>query len=421
MKSSKRQTPFTLNLPPQDRYVVAFSGGIDSLALIAFMSEEERKRSVAVYVDHSIRGREELDKEISLNRKNTRKLGIPFYIIKLGDGAVERYALEKDCGTEAAARSLRYSALERFREENGFDWILTAHHQDDQTETLVMRMMSSSPFWSYGGIREIEGHIRRPLLTLEKKEIKKKVRESGLKWSEDSTNSDENYKRNWIRKNILPSINLKEKRLISSIASNVASFPSIGVAVTIYGDYRATILSNSLLSSYPWNREKAIFNALSSLGNKERVKRGLVNEIIKGAERKSGRTEFGNIVIRYLKDRIEFFAVPSSFITPYRGSDTVFPLKIRVTNTSSDPLALRIPESALDTAIFRKANGSDEIELKDGIRKVSSLLKEYHLPYAIVLENSGIVEAVFLSFLGGRDRLSNKLLNKEGIIVSVTQ
>ena len=72
-------------------------------------------------------------------------------------------------------------------------------------------------------------------------------------------------------------------------------------------------------------------------------------------------------------------------------------------------------------AVFRKANGYDEIELKDGIRKISSLLKEYHLPYAIVLENSGIVEAVFLSFLGGRDRLSNKLLNKEGIIVSVTQ
>ena len=421
MKSSRRQTPFTLNLPPQDRYVVACSGGIGSLALIALMSEEERKRSVAVYVDHSIRGREELDKEISLNRKNTRKLGIPFYIIKLGDGAVERYALEKDCGTEAAARSLRYSALERFREENGFDWILTAHHQDDQTETLIMRMMSSSPFWSYGGIREIEGHIRRPLLTLEKKEIKKKVRESGLKWSEDSTNSDENYKRNWIRKNILPSINLKEKRLISSIASNVASFPSKAGKFTIYGDYRATIISASFLSSYPWDREKVIFKALSSVGNKERIKRGLVNEIIKGALRKSGRTEIGNIVTRYLKDRIEFIAVPSSFITPYRGPDTVFPFKIRVTNTSLDPLALRIPESALSTAVFRKANGYDEIELKDGIRKISSLLKEYHLPYAIVLENSGIVEAVFLSFLGGRDRLSNKLLNKEGIIVSVTQ
>ena len=75
----------------------------------------------------------------------------------------------------------------------------------------------------------------------------------------------------------------------------------------------------------------------------------------------------------------------------------------------------------MTTAVFRKADEYDEIELKDGVRKISSILKEYHLPYAIVLENSGIVEAVFLSFLGGRDRLSIKLLNKEGIIVSVNQ
>ena len=98
MKSSKRPTPFTLNLPPDDRFVIAFSGGIDSLALISFMSEEERNRSAAVYVDHSIRKREELDEEIKLNRKNARKLGVTLYIIRLGEGEVERYAIEKDCG-----------------------------------------------------------------------------------------------------------------------------------------------------------------------------------------------------------------------------------------------------------------------------------------------------------------------------------
>ena len=421
MKSSKRPTPFTLNLPPNDRFVIAFSGGIDSLALISFMSEEERNRSAAVYVDHSIRKREELDEEIKLNRKNARKLGVPLYIIRLGEGEVERYALEKDCGIEAAARSLRYSALERFREEKGYNWILTAHHLNDQTETLIMRMMSSSPFWSYGGIREMEGHIRRPLLSLDKSQIKKKVRESGLKWSEDSTNNDENYRRNWIRKNILPSITKKQKLLISSIASNVASLPSRSVDVTYYGLYRVTISSQSLLSSYPWDREKAIFSALNRLGNKKRIKRSLISEVLKGAERKNGRTELGDIVIRYFVDRIEFFSIPSSFISPYRGDDTHLPLGLKVSSSSSDPLALRIPVSALKTAVFRKADADDEIELKDGMRRISSLLKDHHIPYAIVLENSGIVEAVFLSFLGGRDRLSSKLLGKDGIIVSVIQ
>ena len=182
-----------------------------------------------------------------------------------------------------------------------------------------------------------------------------------------------------------------------------------------------TINSQSLLSSYPWDREKAIFSALNRLGNKKRIKRSLISEVLKGAERKNGRTELGNIVIRYFVDRIEFFSIPSSFIAPYRGDDTHLPLGLKVSSSSSDPLALRIPVSALKTAVFRKADANDEIELKDGMRRISSLLKDHHIPYAIVLENSGIVEAVFLSFLGGRDRLSSKLLGKDGIIVSVIQ
>ena len=419
MKSSKRQTPFSLKLPQRGRFVVAFSGGMDSLALLSFMTEEERERSCAVYVDHGIRSREELDKEIKLNIKNTRKLGVPLFIVKLGGGEVERYSIEKDCGTEAAARNLRYRELERFREERGYDWILTAHHQDDQTETLLMRMMSSSPFWSYGGIREEDGHILRPLLFLEKKEIKKKVKEMGLQWSEDSTNSDINYRRNWIRKNILPSITLKEKRLMASIANNVASFPSKRVEVDMYGEYRATIHTESLLSSYPWDREKAIFSALSRVGNSERVKRGLIDEIIKGAQRGNGRTEIGEIVIRYFKNRVEFFRLPQFFITPYSGEKTTLPLGLKVTNSSPDPLALRICKNALNSAIFRVARDEDEILLVDGWRKISSLLKEYHLPYGIILENSGIIEAVFLSFLGGRDRLNAHLVGKDGEKISI--
>ena len=112
------------------------------------MKKEERKRSAAVYVDHSLRPREELDEEISLNIRNARALSIPLYIIRLGEGSVSLLAKEKDIGIEAAARTLRYEALERFRSENGYDFILTAHHLDDQSETLLMRMLSSSPFGS---------------------------------------------------------------------------------------------------------------------------------------------------------------------------------------------------------------------------------------------------------------------------------
>ena len=70
-------------------------------------------------------------------------------------------------------------------------------------------------------------------------------------------------------------------------------------------------------------------------------------------------------------------------------------------------------------AYIRKNSENDVIELRDGERKVSSLLKEYHLPYALVLEKSGIIEAVFMSFLGGRDRLDGDLIGKNGHTITI--
>ena len=251
MKSSRRQTHSSLKLPEGRRFVVAFSGGIDSLALVLMMKKEERKRSAAVYVDHSLRPREELDEEISLNIRNARALSIPLYIIRLGEGSVSLLAKEKDIGIEAAARTLRYEALERFRSENGYDFILTAHHLDDQSETLLMRMLSSSPFWAWAGIRRREGNLIRPILSTTKDEIRRVVEKSGLKWSEDSTNSDLSYRRNWIRRNILPSLSLEAKRTMEAIAENVSSFPGTQVAAEYHGSCWVTLDRSSFLSSRP--------------------------------------------------------------------------------------------------------------------------------------------------------------------------
>lgn len=419
MKSSRRQTHSSLNLPEGRRFVVAFSGGIDSLALVLMMKKEERKRSAAVYVDHSLRPREELDEEISLNIRNARALSIPLYIIRLGEGSVSLLAKEKDIGIEAAARTLRYEALERFRSENGYDFILTAHHLDDQSETLLMRMLSSSPFWAWAGIRRREGNLIRPILSTTKDEIRRVVETSGLKWSEDSTNSNLSYRRNWIRRNILPSLSLEAKRTMEAIAENVSSFPGTQVAAEYHGSFWVRLDRSSFLSSRPWDREKAIFSSMSRLGNRDRIRRGVVREIEKGAERGNGRTEIGDIVIRYRKNSIDFYCIPQLFLSPYRGEETLLPLGLSISTEKGDSLSLRIPDSALKGAYIRKNSENDVIELRDGERKVSSLLKEYHLPYALVLEKGGIIEAVFMSFLGGRDRLDGDLIGKNGHTITI--
>ena len=166
-------------LIPEGRLLAAFSGGEDSLYMLMLLAREAGERTEAAYVDHGIRSRAELEREIGLNRENAARLGIRLHIITLAPGAVAALAREKGIGVEAAARTLRYGALEELRKGIGADWILTAHHREDQAETVIMRLMASAPIWALGGIRRQEGHIFRPLLSVPKAEISAADRPAG--------------------------------------------------------------------------------------------------------------------------------------------------------------------------------------------------------------------------------------------------
>ena len=190
MKLSEMLIPSQFSLPKEGRLLLAFSGGEDSLYLLYLLSILAKDRAVALYVNHNIRAKEELVRELEQNKKNASILDIPLVIKTIEEGLLKRLAKSDKCGLEAAARKERYKILFSYAEENGFDYILTAHHEDDQVETLLMRMLSSAPFWAWGGIRERDGILFRPLLRVAKSEIKKAIKELGLTASEDSTNCD---------------------------------------------------------------------------------------------------------------------------------------------------------------------------------------------------------------------------------------
>lgn len=175
---------------PDGKLLLAFSGGSDSLFLLSILSLLAPERTEAVYVNHSLRPREELDREIALNKNNAGKLGIPLSVFTIPKGSINSLSTEKNCGIEAAARELRYKILLEKARKDGFDWILTAHHREDQAETVLMRILSGSPFTSYQGIARADGMLFRPLLSVAKKDIMAYLEKSGLEWSEDSTNSD---------------------------------------------------------------------------------------------------------------------------------------------------------------------------------------------------------------------------------------
>lgn len=422
MKSSLESILSRVKIPEEGRLLLAFSGGEDSLFLLYALSILAPERSFALYVNHNIRPVEELEKEIALNRRNALSHGIPFDTVGVERGLITKRAKENNIGLEAAAREKRYELLKKYALDFGFDYILTAHHEDDQVETLLMRIMEHSPFYKWGGIREKDGILFRPMLGIKKSEIKQVIKNTGLEYSSDSTNTDTALRRNYIRHVILPLISEKEKELIAAIASNVASFRIEGVDFLSSSSLFVSFDRNEYLKRNIMERERSLYNMFSSLGEKERLSRRYLDEVDSTIERGEGRTETKSYVVYATKFVVKGYRkIEGAFSTPFRGEETKLPGGFSVSYSSVDSLSLEIPTSVLSSSILRLPRQGDRILLVDGERKISSLLKEFKIPYCLLLEYNNEVVAFFSAFLGGRDRLSSSIKGKKGKRVAILE
>lgn len=185
-------------LPAHDRLMVAFSGGPDSLALLHALSRLDRPEPVtAVHVDHR------LDRESSNRATMAGRLAEGLGV------AFESLAVDVDTrgpGPEAAARRARYRALAA--RMNPADILLTAHHADDQAETLLLQMMRGAGPRGLSGmprVRPLEpGYLARPLLDLPRSAITEYIRRHGLEPVMDPGNADLQRDRNFLRHRVLP-------------------------------------------------------------------------------------------------------------------------------------------------------------------------------------------------------------------------
>lgn len=180
-------------------YVVAVSGGVDSMALLDILRRQAGLRLVVAHYDHGIRSDASEDRH--LVQEVARGHGLQFVHDegKLGSGA-----------SEEVARIARYGFLHRIREASGAKGIITAHHQDDLLETAIHNMLRGTGWRGLVALRSRE-HIHRPLLHIPKADLVKYAQDQGLRWREDSTNSDMRFRRNYIRHKILPKLSSAQK------------------------------------------------------------------------------------------------------------------------------------------------------------------------------------------------------------------
>lgn len=193
-----------VNLAP-GVYVVAVSGGVDSMVLLDVLARLPGLQITVAHFDHGVRSDSHLDRE--LVQQVAQTLGLPFVFetAQLGPHA-----------SEDQARILRYNFLRRVKEQARAEAIITAHHQDDVLETLILNMHRGTGRRGLSSLKSTP-EIQRPLLHHTKNELLDYAKEQGLAWREDSTNLSEKYARNYLRLRVMPQISKADRARLLAI------------------------------------------------------------------------------------------------------------------------------------------------------------------------------------------------------------
>ena len=415
------------------KYLTAFSGGCDSLALLCLLCRAAGPENVsALYVNHNLRPRDELEAEIKLNKENCSKLGIHLVIENLGEQVRELASLRGN-GLEEAARILRYRTLVKAAGEHGCSFICTAHHRDDQVETLLMRSLRNSPVTSMRGIPEKsvrDGLILiRPLLDYPRRVLEEYLKARGFSWSKDSTNEDNLIERNRIRNIEIPKMRLLEpdfeEKLLQrrkEALSECGDFEWEGSCTVDLSYFRSLNSAKRLVVLYSmWD---AVMDSQlpSSL-----IKR--VTEAVDSQEMRCMQISANGAVFSFAGGREGRTLVLTSMALDGQFRDFDVPL-----DPDSDgvelPGGMRLEISdggskediKLDPALFgsdvrvRFYREGDRICLRDGTKMLTRVLQDMKIPPALrfrvplITDSLGIC-AVMGAVWGGRDRIARRFIS----------
>ena len=202
-------------LPAGCQVLCACSGGPDSTALLHLLCAVPDVTVLAAHFNHRLRG-EEAERDEAFVRSLCDSLGVE---LVCGGADVAAWAAERRMGLEEAARTLRYEFLERTAADRGCDRIATAHHAEDNAETVLWNLIRGSGTRGLGGIPPVRGKLIRPLLNATRDEIEEYLSRNGLESVSDSSNALDDNPRNRIRHRVLPLLSAENGAAVSHICA----------------------------------------------------------------------------------------------------------------------------------------------------------------------------------------------------------
>lgn len=286
------------------RLGIAVSGGPDSLALLLLCNAAFPGQCFAATVDHRLRA--ESAAEAQYVAETCASLGVPHTTLVPAHPIVG--------SIQSAARAARYALLVRWADENGIVAILTAHHADDQAETLLMRLNRGAGIGGLAGVRAVNGPIVRPLLHWRRQELADIVKASGIEPVSDPSNEDDRFDRVRIRKAIAASDWLDPVAMARSAAAQAESDAALGWMEDRLFAERARKTAESLcladpLSLPPELQRRLLIRCIRTL-DEDWQPNGPDIQRLGETLRIGGKASIGRLVARATPDSWEFTAAP---------------------------------------------------------------------------------------------------------------
>ncbi|MFI5124341.1 MAG: tRNA lysidine(34) synthetase TilS [Chitinophagales bacterium] len=209
-----------------DRLLLAVSGGLDSVALTACCYHSGLDFGIA-HVNFQLRG-EESERDEAFVKALAAKYEKPLLVRKMN---TQEYASQQGVSIQVAARDLRYRWFEEVlaNDPRHYRFILTAHHLDDNIETMLMHFFRGTGIAGLRGMQAKQGKLVRPLLGFPKSLLKSFAEDQQLSWVEDSSNESDKYTRNYFRNQLIPEVEAVFPETRHNLEANIRRFTEVEI------------------------------------------------------------------------------------------------------------------------------------------------------------------------------------------------
>lgn len=373
------QAQITLHFPTQKRFLVALSGGIDSVVLLHLLNQLKLELR-AIHIHHGLSPN--ADQWVTFCQHYCQQHAIPL--------CVKYVQVNGKKGIEAEARGKRYQAIREVREHN--EVVVTAHHLDDQVETFLLALKRGSGVKGLSAMQAVNFSqnfpIFRPLLAVSKNDILTYAKSQNLSWIEDESNQSTDYDRNFLRHKVLPVLNeqwTQFNRMVARSCEHLANQQQLldellceelakyrdGQTLVIQDFASLTKIKQQALLRLWFSEQQMLMPSTVQLEQ-------IIQNIILAKEDKNPEIQLGDKMLRRYQNRL--------FITPIYTPVTAFSKEILQQETIILPNELGRLIRSKDEIIYQTAYKIDRLPLSEALQQEKLFV---HLKYQGKIKEDG--------------------------------